>query len=148
MDADAKRKIEQILRDAQNMTIATLRADGYPQATTVSYASDGLSIYFGTGAHSQKASNIARDCRVSGTVNCPYRSWDEIKGLSFAAKASRVLEPAEFTKIGLLMVKKFPHVGNYVMPGAEELALFRLTLGAVSILDYSLGFGHADLVTL
>ncbi len=43
------------------MTIATLRPDGWPQATTVAYANEGLTIYFVCGPDSQKATNLARD---------------------------------------------------------------------------------------
>ena len=57
MLTDALREqITSIIDDAQDMTIATVREDGYPQATTVSYANDGLIIYFGASAESQKAS--------------------------------------------------------------------------------------------
>jgi hypothetical protein len=51
--------------------IATIRPDGYPQATTVSYVSDGLTIYFGCVAESQKAQNIAYNNKVSLTVTLP-----------------------------------------------------------------------------
>ena len=55
MLTDALREqIISIIDDAQDMTIATVREDGYPQATTVSYAKDGLIIYFGASADSQK----------------------------------------------------------------------------------------------
>jgi nitroimidazol reductase NimA-like FMN-containing flavoprotein (pyridoxamine 5'-phosphate oxidase superfamily) len=50
MDPVLKQKIIAILGDANDMTIATIREDGYPQATTVSYVNDGLIIYFGCGA--------------------------------------------------------------------------------------------------
>ena len=46
------------------MTIATLRPDGWPQATTVGYANEGLTLYFLCGPESQKAANLARDERV------------------------------------------------------------------------------------
>jgi hypothetical protein len=32
------------------------------------------------------------------------------------------------------------------MPAPNDVAIFRLTPEIVSVLDYSLGFGHADLV--
>jgi nitroimidazol reductase NimA-like FMN-containing flavoprotein (pyridoxamine 5'-phosphate oxidase superfamily) len=51
------------------MTIATLRADGWPQATTVGYAHEGLTLYFLCGLESQKAKNLARDDRVSITID-------------------------------------------------------------------------------
>jgi hypothetical protein len=46
-----------IFDGANHMTIATVRDDGHPQATTVSYVHYGLTIYFDCGVSSQKASN-------------------------------------------------------------------------------------------
>ena len=63
MDPGLKKEILSILDDASDMTIATVREDGYPQATTVSYVNDGLTIYFGCAANSQKAGNLARTAR-------------------------------------------------------------------------------------
>jgi pyridoxine/pyridoxamine 5'-phosphate oxidase len=40
------------------MTLATIRPDGFLQATMVYYANDGLVLYFATDLTSQKASNI------------------------------------------------------------------------------------------
>jgi nitroimidazol reductase NimA-like FMN-containing flavoprotein (pyridoxamine 5'-phosphate oxidase superfamily) len=50
------------------MTLATNRPDGWPQATTVGYVNDGLTIYFLCSPQSQKAANLARDSRVSLTI--------------------------------------------------------------------------------
>ena len=38
--------ILKLLKRHNIMSLATVRADGYPQATTVSYANDGLDLYF------------------------------------------------------------------------------------------------------
>jgi nitroimidazol reductase NimA-like FMN-containing flavoprotein (pyridoxamine 5'-phosphate oxidase superfamily) len=45
MGPGLKQEILSILDDANDTTIATVREDGYPQATTVSYVNDGLNIY-------------------------------------------------------------------------------------------------------
>jgi len=90
MDPELSREIISILDDANDMTIATVREDGYPQATTVSYVNDGLKIYFGCAAESQKAKNLARNSKVSLTVNLPYASWAEIRGLSLGGRAELV----------------------------------------------------------
>ena len=92
MDPRLKQEIISILDDANDVTIATVREDGYPQATTVSYVNEGLTIYFGCAADSQKAKNIARNSKVSLTVNLPYGSWNEIRGLSLGGRAERVTE--------------------------------------------------------
>jgi general stress protein 26 len=144
-----RHQIIAILDAADDLTIATIRHDGYPQATTVSFVNDGATIFFGTGAKAQKAQNIARDPRVSVTVNAPYKTWDEIKGLSIGGRAKRVTEPEEFRKVGELMLQKFPQISQYADFGeGMDLALFRLDPVAISILDYSQGFGHTELVRL
>lgn len=142
-------KIVATLAAAADLTIATNREDGYPQATTVSFVNDGVAIYFGTSANSQKARNLARDARVSLTVNPIYKSWADIKGLSIGGRAVRVHEASELKRVFDLMVEKFPQITQYVNPqSGEDLAVFRIDPEVVSILDYSKGFGHIDQVQM
>ena len=44
MDEEIRRKILSLLDQHRTMTIATLRPDGWPQATTVGYAHEGLTL--------------------------------------------------------------------------------------------------------
>lgn len=145
MDHRFTEDIATVLAEGQDMTLATLRPDGSPQATTVSYASDGLALYFGCAGDSQKARNLARDARVSATVNLPYRDWREIRGVSLSGRARRVTDPAELARAAALFFAKFPQVAEFVS-GPGEVAMFRITPEVVSLLDYRKGFGHADLV--
>ena len=46
MDETIHRRIVEILDRERIMTLATVRPDGWPQATTVGYVNDGLSLYF------------------------------------------------------------------------------------------------------
>ncbi|HJS79218.1 MAG TPA: pyridoxamine 5'-phosphate oxidase family protein [Vitreimonas sp.] len=141
-------QIVSILDAAADLTIATNRPDGYPQATTVSFVNDGDKIYFGTGAKAQKAQNIARDDRISIAITDPYRTWDDIRGVSIGGRARRVTEPEELQRVGELMFKKFPQISRYAEFGAgTELALFRIDPRVISILDYSQGFGHTERAT-
>jgi nitroimidazol reductase NimA-like FMN-containing flavoprotein (pyridoxamine 5'-phosphate oxidase superfamily) len=146
MDPALTEEITSILDDANDMTIATVREDGYPQATTVSYVNDGLKIYFGCAADSQKAKNLARNGKVSLTVNLPYSSWNDIRGLSVGGRAERVTDPEEIDQVVQLMFQKFPQIAPYAPTEVEEIELFRVTPEIVSILDYRKGFGHTDLV--
>lgn len=137
-------QIATVLASANDLTIATNRPDGWPQATTVSYVADGTTIYFGTWAKSQKAQNIARDPRVSIAITVPYASWDAIQGVSLAGRAMKVTETAELERVFQLMVGKFPQIGQFVNAGDVEMALYRVEPEVVSILDYSKGFGHTE----
>jgi nitroimidazol reductase NimA-like FMN-containing flavoprotein (pyridoxamine 5'-phosphate oxidase superfamily) len=108
MDPRTKQEIISILDAANDMTIATVREDGYPQATTVSYVNDGLKIYFGCAANPQKAKNLSRNSKVSLTVNLPYTSWKDIRGLSIGGRAEPLTDPDEVDEVSELMLEKFP----------------------------------------
>ena len=54
MDDAIRKKILALLDQHRIMTIATLRSDGWPQATTVGYVSEGLTLYFLCGLDSQR----------------------------------------------------------------------------------------------
>jgi nitroimidazol reductase NimA-like FMN-containing flavoprotein (pyridoxamine 5'-phosphate oxidase superfamily) len=148
MDED-RRKILTLLNQHRIMTIATLRPDGWPQATTVGYANEGLTIYFLCGPDSQKARNLARDNRVSLTIDHDTPQVMEITGLSMAAHAQAVVDSTEAAKaLGLLMLK-YPQQDSIPlpMPSPKDVRIFRVTPTVISVLDYSKGFAHTDLVT-
>ncbi len=148
MDQKLRDQIVSIIDDAQDMTIATVREDDYPQATTVSYANDGLVIYFGASADSQKAKNISKCSKVSATINRPYNRWDEIEGLSLGGIAVLISDPEELDKVGKALFEKFPQIAEYVPTGMDYGVLFRIEPKVISLLDYEKGFGHTELVEL
>lgn len=148
MDEQIKKTILTLLDQHRIMTIATLRPDGWPQATTVGYVNDGLTLYFLCSLDSQKAANLARDDRVSLTIDHDTPDLMAITGLSMAARARAVTDRAEAEKVLRMMPLKYPeNIPLPVpMPKPEEVRIFRLTPEVISVLDYSKGFGHTDLV--
>src|SRR5512140_2595971 len=99
MDDEIRGKILTLLDQHRIMTVATNRPDGWPQATTVGYANEGLTLYFLCGLNSQKSKNLARDDRVSITIDHETPQVMEITGLSMAAHAQPVTDPAEAQKV-------------------------------------------------
>ena len=149
MDEEIRRKIQSLLDQHRAMTIATMRPDGWPQATTVGYANEGLTLYFLCGPESQKAANLARDDRVSLTIDDDTPQVMEISGLSMAAHAQVVDDPAEAEKALRLLMLRYPEQKSvpFPMPKSADVRIFRLVPMVVSVLDYSKGFGHTDLVS-
>jgi nitroimidazol reductase NimA-like FMN-containing flavoprotein (pyridoxamine 5'-phosphate oxidase superfamily) len=128
------------------MTAATNRPDGRPQATTVGYVNEGLTLCFLCAPQSQKAQNLARDDRISLTIDHDTSDPMPITSLSMAAHAEAVDDPVEVTKALNMMPAKFPEYAALPMPKPEELRIFRVTPTVISVLDYTKGFGHSDLV--
>jgi hypothetical protein len=147
MTPEQRSAILAILQEASDLTLATVRADGWPQANTVSYVNDGLDVYFGTSGESSKARNMTRDGRVSATIDLPYSDWSQIRGLSFAAVAERVAGADQLARVSSLILQKFPQTGDFVGSDMTEgLAVFRLRPVVFSILDYRRGFGWCELI--
>ena len=85
MEAALQQKILEILDQHRLMTVATNRPDGWPQATTVGYVNEGLTLYFLCAPQSQKAQNLARDDRISLSIDHDTSDPMAITGLSMAA---------------------------------------------------------------
>jgi len=148
MDHTLKSKILKLLNQHRLMVIATNRPDGWPQATTVGYVDDGLTIYFLCSPQSQKAANLARDNRISLTIDHDVSDPKAIAGLSMAAQAQPVTDPTETAKALKLLGTRYPVYAAFPMPKPEEIAVYRVVPKVISFLDYSEGFGHSDLVTI
>lgn len=148
MNDETSRRILQLLDEHRIMTIATLRPDGWPQATTVGYAHDGMTLYFLCGIDSQKAANIARDSRVSLTIDHDTPQVVDIAGLSMAAHARAVTDTAEAERAMRLLASRYPpQEPPLAMPSASDVRIVRVEPTVISVLDYSKGFGHTELVS-
>ena len=130
------------------MTIATNRPDGWPQATVVGYANDGLTIYCFVSRLSQKYANIMRDKRVSIAIAGDFSDPLQIKGLSLAAKAVPLDRKTEFDRACDVFLKRYPEYASWPRPDPKIAPMLRITPEIISVLDYSKGFGHSDLVSV
>ncbi|TZF90207.1 pyridoxamine 5'-phosphate oxidase family protein [Cognatilysobacter lacus] len=149
MDEPIRRKILGMLDAHRIMRVATLRQDGWPQATTVGYVNEGLVLYFMCGLNSQKARNLARDNRLSLTIDHDTDDILAITGLSMAARATPVQDLVEGERLLGLLPAKYPAPATplpFPMPKADQVRIFRVEPEVISVLDYRLGFGHTDLV--
>lgn len=146
MDAALRSKILEILDRHRILTLATLRSDGWPQATTVGYVSEGLTLFFMTGRQTQKFKNLARDNRVSLTVDSDTRDPVAITGLSMAARAIPLTDEARIRDILFSKLpQKYPEYTDLMKDvNVPEIAVFEIRPEVISVLDYSKGFGHTD----
>lgn len=143
-----KDKAIDILSDNRLMAVATLRADGWPQTTMVSYANEDILIYFIVSRHSQKFANIERDNRVSLVIGRDFHDPATIRAVSIAARASEVRDPKQRERAVKLLLDRHPGLRRLERPEPGHSAVMRANPEIITILDYSKGFGHADLLTV
>ena len=156
-----KSLILRLLNEHRVMMIATNRPDGWPQATMVGYVNDGYLVYCFVARNTQKYANILRDPRVSIAIGSDAASPMDIKGLSLAGVACEVTDRSEFDDISKLRLKRYPEYSALPRPTSDadalvrispqpsiaRITLIRIAPEVISVLDYSKGFGHSDLVT-
>jgi nitroimidazol reductase NimA-like FMN-containing flavoprotein (pyridoxamine 5'-phosphate oxidase superfamily) len=146
MKREFKCRIVELLDEHRIMTIATNREDGWSQATVVGYANDGLVIYCFIDRNGQKYANITRDPRISIAISKDYPQPLQIKGLSLAGKALVIEDRGEIDHARALLLRRYPEYKVMPPPDPAAVPTIRITPEIVSILDYSKGFGHTDLV--
>ena len=148
MTPDLRNLILQLLDGHRIMTVATNRPDGWPQATIVGYVNDGLLLYSFIARVGQKYDNITRDPRVSVAIASDFANPNDIRGLSLAGRAAVVENPKEFDRVCDLLIKRYPEYADWPTPTPALAPLLRITPEIISVLDYTKGFGHSDLVTI
>jgi|SRR5215213_1245290 len=146
MTPELRGLVFRLLSEHRIMTLATNRPDGWPQATVVGYANDRLVIYCFVARLSQKFANISRDPRVSATIARDVPQPLEIRGLSLGGKAVPVTQESEFDRASEIFMKRYPEYAAWPKPSPAIAAMLRITPTVISVLDYSKGFGHSDLV--
>jgi nitroimidazol reductase NimA-like FMN-containing flavoprotein (pyridoxamine 5'-phosphate oxidase superfamily) len=143
-----KDKAIKILDGNRLMAIATVRPDGWPQATMVGYANEEILLYFVISRESQKFKNIERDDRVSIVIGRDFHDPATIEAVSIAAHASEVRDPKQRDRAVKLLLERHPGLRRLAPPAPGHSAVMRANPEIITILDYSKGFGHADLLTV
>jgi general stress protein 26 len=147
VDQAQEKFILNLMKRHNVMTIATVRPDGFPQATTVGYANEGFDLYFSCDKSSQKAKNLRKSDKVSATIDRDMRDWNKIKGLSLAGHAEILKGRRDREHAYQVLLEKFPEMTAF--PANDPaIAFVRVHPTVISVLDYSQGFGHTDLVKI
>jgi general stress protein 26 len=127
MEEALRSKILEVLRRHHTMTLATIRPDGYPQATTVNYIHDDLTLYFATDATSQKAGNIKLNNKVSVAIASEAQDFYKLRGLSMSGIATRVDEKQRAEELSLRLFQAFPQSKRYVPEDPNQLSVYEIT---------------------
>lgn len=154
MTEELRLKMIEIIESCKDMVISTLREDGWPQANTVGFVSMGENIFFETFRTSSKATNIARDSRISLAISPFYENVADGCGISLAGYAEEVIDEETSKECSRLLLEKMPELADITYNDGEpvfpdpNIIKYRIRPTVISILDFEKGFGHADFVVV
>lgn len=134
-----------LLDENRIMCLATLRPDGWPQATMVGYVHDDITLYFAVARTSQKLRNIQHDSRVSIAIG--HDTPDRIRGLSMSANVREVTDSEEVARINSVLHARYPEQSVFA-PREASVALLKAVPKLISIIDLSKSPGAPQLVTV
>jgi nitroimidazol reductase NimA-like FMN-containing flavoprotein (pyridoxamine 5'-phosphate oxidase superfamily) len=137
-----------ILNANRIMTIATVRPDGWPQATIVGFANEGFRLYFLIYRTSQKFDNIARQPRVAITVAHEPEEMSDAKAVYAGCSARELMEGAERRHAWDVLASRHPNLAHLAPPEDSEVATMAADCQHVSVVDYTKGVGHTEILTL
>jgi len=138
--------IVRLLAHQRLMSIGVNRPDGWPQVTTVGYVNDGLNLYFVTSRESQKLANLQADARVSVAIHSDVEVSGAV-GVSMAARAVEVSDPAEVERLNRMMVARWPMVSVYC-PAASSIAIIQLRPELICAISASGGRSKTECFSL
>ena len=147
MKQELEKAIVSYLDSHRHLALATVRDDGSPYASTVSYVNTGLTIFFMTDPSSQKGKNIQFCPRVGVAVSEDYLDWDDIRGVQLTGRVEWITDPAELAQVQQMFGRKFPQVHKYLDGYGvtiDIIPFLRVTPKSINYLDFSKGFNHWD----
>lgn len=148
MSTESLALVMRLLDVCKDLTLATVRTDGSPQANIVSYGHDGLTLYFATDRDSQKILNLQSCNKVSLALRPDYDGWSMVKALSITATAKVLADDsAEAQRAKECLARRLVRDRSSPSPHDQATAVFvMVTPSEICVIDYSKGYGHHDVV--
>jgi general stress protein 26 len=151
MKQDLGKAIASYLDSHRHMALATVKDDGSPYASIVSYVNKGLTIFFMTDPSSQKGKNIQFCPKVGVAISEDYLDWDKIEGVQLTGSVEWITDQTELKQVQQMFAHKFPQVHKYLAGYGvtiDIIPFLRITARSINYLDYSKGFNHWDTLAL
>lgn len=142
MTHDTRQAIQSFLSAHSTLTLATVAAEGAPQAASLFFVADAeLRLYWASGSNSRHSRNIVSRQDVAVTVHNETWSWTEIAGVQLEGAVTVVPAGPAWQAVWELYLAKFPFVRDF----QDEVArsnFYVLTPRWARLIDNSQGFGY------
>lgn len=144
MDESVVKIMSDYLAAHNELTLATVTENGTPLAHTVTYVSDGATVYFMTDENSRKIKNISKNPCVAYAVDVSVNSIAEVQGIQMEGRAQVLTDKTEIEKIFGLMLKKYPWMAN--LPPMPMVCV-KVAPTSGCFMDNTQEIGHRDTLT-
>ena len=145
-----KLHIKEFLAAHTTLTLATIAADGRPQAASLFYAElEDLSLIFVSGRDVRHSQNISRDNRVAVTIYADGQQWQTSRGLQLEGSCV-ALSGVAAQKARQAYLEKFSFIkeNKLLLAMLYTVIFYRIVPNWIRWIDNAQGFGHKEEVWL
>lgn len=129
------------IRSTKSIVLATVTDRGEPALRSIgSFGTDGETVYFSTGAATQKVQQIGLNPNVSLLFQHENQQFPAFRNVSVSGKAERLTEKADIdTAVSAITARNPAFAARLDQNGLNTFALYRVAPAQVKVLDFSKG---------
>ena len=142
--ASLRGKIEEFLAKRSTMTLATVNAEGQPQAAPLFFATeDDGSLVFVSSPKSRHGANIAANGRAAVTIQGETWDWKEIAGVQIEGEVHRIPPGMGREQAWEVYKAKFPFVPEFALEVMRS-EFYRFVPRWMRLIDNGVRFGYKE----
>lgn len=123
MHSRAVSAVADLLGRERLLTLACIRPDHWPQATTLGYLSEGLNLYIRVARASHTFTNLLGDDRASIAVRTTGGGYGEGVGVTMTGRFHPVEDASEIGRLEAEMTRRYPDIHLYCPSGQPSVVL-------------------------
>ena len=143
MSEELKKKITEYLEYHSIATVATVSAEGKPNASAVEYVNDGFTLYFMSMPKSRKTQDIKKNPVVALTINESVLDMRGTQGIQYEGKAKPVEDGEQVKKCAEMFYEKFV-IFRLLKWDLTKALFMEVTPARIDFIDYRKKFGHKE----
>jgi uncharacterized protein YhbP (UPF0306 family) len=141
-------KVKHFLAQRSTLTLATVDAEGRPQAAALFFAqAEDNTLIFLSGAKSRHSVNVAANGQAAVTAQGETWNWREIAGVQMEGTVSLVLAGPARERAWAIYQAKFPFVSEFETEVSRS-EFYRFEPRWLRLIDNSLRFGYREEIDL
>ena len=134
--SEVPERVLDYLREHETLTLATASATGIPRAATLTYASDGVTIYVWLNPDATSARNLGQNPVVSFAIDEYSADWRKTRGIQATGEAEVLLRPDDVSRAVELFAEKFPSLER---GQPANVSFFRISPSDIQFIEGSEG---------
>jgi uncharacterized protein YhbP (UPF0306 family) len=145
-----KTRIKEFLAEHTTLTLATITADGQPQAAPLFFAEmEDLSLVFISEQKVRHSQNIGQEKRVAAAIYADGQPWQSIRGIqlegtctALSGDAAHQARTTYLTKYGFIIENEF------LAQMLDKITFYKISPAWIRLIDNSQGFGYKEEINL